>query len=527
VFVLLAVGGASLAGAEPDAAAPAALRPAAERARAVFEAHCAACHQEGRVSGRAPDRFGTILDLGILAATPRLVVPGRPDASFLYQRLLGRHTPLRDYGAPGAAGPTAAEIESVRDWIESLPRREAECRDRALVTPDAVEELIGRWVETVGVAQAKDTRFVSLAHLYNACLPERRLADFRETVGELLAAVASVRDAPRLETLGDASAVLAFRPSEVPLDRDDWEWLIKGAPMGETGAVPADWLASRVLVHARLAADSGDALAGARFVAATEMHLRELGGEWTADVDLARAAAEVGVEPHALRERLAGLEGELGRLARRLAHGVLAREEWERVRGALDGLSPLPAPESPPAGDAREAPSTIDLQLWTDKPVYAAGDLATINVSVSKACHLTLIDVDQDGKAIVLYPNELEPDNLIAPGVTVRVPGNAAGYQFRFERAGEEEIVAVCQRTARRPEGVVYDYERQRFAVVGDWRTFLRTSAEREAAAKTSEPPRRRRRGLPGADPELPAIDPAGPALEGRAAIYVTIAPGL
>lgn len=211
--------------------------------------------------------------------------------------------------------------------------------------------------------------------------------------------------------------------------------------------------------------------------------------------------------------------------ARRLAHGSLTRSAWESLSRAIDGEAKPGSAES--GAHARDA--EIDVLVWTDKPLYRPRDLATINVSVGKACHLTLIDVDRDGKAIVLFPNEMEQDNLIAPSVTVRIPGNDAGYQFRFDRAGEEQIVAICQRKSRRLAGVAYDYERQRFAILGDWRTFLRTIPEREKKIRdreAAEAARRKRRGRPPAANGPPAIGAEEPlAIEGRAAITVAIEP--
>jgi mono/diheme cytochrome c family protein len=282
-------------------------RQPSERAAAVFERHCAGCHQEGRTEGRAPERFGNILRLEELAREPGLVEPRRPDASRLYQRLLGRHTPLAAFAlTTEKKGPAPDEIEAVRDWIESLPPR----------------------------------------------------------------------------------------------------------PAGEARA-----------------------------------------------------------------------------------------NEGAAAAGPQDGAS------------------TIDLALSTDRPAYKYGDLVSISVSASKGCHLTLINVDRVGKAIVLFPNELEPDNAIAPHLTVRVPGDDAGYQLRLDRAGPETVVGICQRTRRRPEGIGFNFEKQRFTLLGDWRTFLRTSLDKEDEIVRMAKARSRRK----AKTEPSPIDPDGPAIEGRAVITILV----
>jgi hypothetical protein len=173
-----------------------------------------------------------------------------------------------------------------------------------------------------------------------------------------------------------------------------------------------------------------------------------------------------------------------------------------------------PSRRGPVAAATADEAQAIDLALWTERSEHEVGDLLVVSVSVSIACHLTLIDVDRDGRAVVLFPNDAETDNLIAPGVAVRVPGAAAPYQLRLDRAGPETVIAICQRRTRQPAGITFDYEKQRFAVLGDWQAFLRTAAQKENEPKRS-------RGKAKSEPA--PIDPDGPAIEGRAAITIIV----
>jgi hypothetical protein len=502
-LVLMAAPGVPAAGpvgAELPAVSAAALP---ERARAVLEAHCAEC-RDGHARNGA-------LDLAALADDLGLVVPGRPDASPAYQRLLAAETP--DAGA----GPTPAEVETVRDWIESLPPRDASCRGRAPITHADVAGLIADWTRRHGADEQKDARFLSLAHLWNACLPGPRLEDGGEAVRALLAALARGSAPLQIETLGTAETLFVVRLSRLGLTPDAWVRLTETAPRIATAdIVPADWLAAHVL---------SERASDARTTASAHAAIESLAQLWTRDVDLVRAAAERGVAPAVLAAQLAAVGGEFLLPARRLMHTPLPRPAWDSLSRALDGEArPGSALSGAPPSD-----TAIDVVLWSDQPGYRPRDLVTFNVAVGRACHLTLIDIDREGKAVVLFPNELEPDNLIAPGVVVRIPGHDAGYQFRFERSGEEQIVAICQRKSPRPAGIAYDYEKQRFAILGDWRTFLRNIPEREKAIRArddAEAARRKRRGRPASAEEPPAVDPEGPPAEGRAAISITIEPG-
>src|SRR5262249_1929718 len=114
----------------------------------------------------------------------------------------------------------------------------------------------------------------------------------------------------------------------------------------------------------------------------------------------------------------------------------------------------------------------LRLALWTDKPAYVPGEPVTVTAPASSDCYLTLISVDPDGKATVLFPNELEQSNLLKAGAEVSVPGANAGYQFRFGQQGRETVVGLCTVTRKIGPGIKPDYERQRFSSLGSWRAF-------------------------------------------------------
>lgn len=492
-----------------------------DRARLVLEAHCAAC--------KTRHADGGTLDLSALAADVSLIVARRPDASRVYQDLLTAQTAAianvtSDAKSENAAlrAPSPEDIEAVRDWIESLPARDAGCAGRTPIGAKDVEMLVDRWLAAVGPAEASDTRFVSLAHLWNACTDAQGLAADRAAAGILLAALARRRDPLATETLGDESALLVVRLSALAIVPSEWDRLVAAAPSApEAEAVPADWLAARVLSNPDETGNR-DPILDVRFDGAGLVAVTRLEEGWNADVDLVRAAAERGVRPQTLARQLAELGDDHLRAAMRLTHASVTRSAWTNLTRALDGTAPAPTPWKRVVTDDQ-----IDVLLWTDKPVYRPRDLVTAHVTVSRACHLTLMSVDRDGKAIVLFPNELEQDNLVPPGTKVTVPGHDAGYQLRFERAGEEQLVAACARGARRHVGIAYDYERQRFAILGDWRSFLRTLPEREKdirAAETSQSTRRRRRGRAPVPSEPPPIAKEETAV-GRAAITVVIEP--
>ncbi len=687
---------------KPGADPPAAV--AAAKAYAVLQSACARCHQADRADHLPAGNLGNILDLDALAREPGLVQPGLPDASRLYTMMLDHHLPLDVFSGAHADGLSPIEIEAVRDWIEQLPAATRACPDRNPIAVARLSELMSGWLEQTG-ASASQTRFISLAHLYNACATDPEMTAWREAVSKLLNSLSWAPLPARVETIGDELALLAVKIGDLDWVPAHWDRLASREPIGGAPAatdavkaaagtahpvVRADWLASaasrpplshdllglpkllpemgrllgadtahdhaapwlsRIVVEtsaetARPRVIERQAIAngglwmahdmpagtpvadlqgqpGRPVVAALSRRLmfnlpngliafamfgadgirsdtmpvapgggthptcyschssgltvpageaaaapaapeaakagagltkpvdddrfryrralvqagvdpdRTLGGveivtalarRYDMPVDLARVAGELGVGAGELTRRLLAVEGEAKPAARRLVQGPMPRAELEGLLAALAGAG---KPVAMAAAGAERAASGMDLALWSDAPRHHAGDLVSFNVRASAACNLTLISVDKAGRATVLFPSELDPDNAIPAGQVVRIPRESAPYQLRLSNPGTETAVALCHPSMKLPEGVVPDYERQRFTVLGNWRNFLRgdTAAAGEDPKAPPRPARvKRGRNGNGKDAKAEAAAPAvssEPAA--RAAIAVVV----
>lgn len=443
------------------------LTPQEARARtlSVFEHHCAQCHDSSRSgSDGTGAKFGNILDLDDLATDPALLTPGVPDASPVYHVLLDGHQATEGVGTtaePG--GPSAADVEAVRDWIESLPPVGENCATGPLQSEEETARLMQLWRRQFP-AQAADTRFVSLAHLANVCLSARQLQRYRADTAAALARLAGRPQPPDLETVGDLSVLLAFRLGDAGLSVEDWDRVAARSPRTTAGALPADWLAHDVEPTGR----------------------SSLARRYRDDVNLRRAAAEAGLSESALWEKLATIEGAEARLARLLRQWQIPRGDWEELYQAI-GSTPGPKP-------VIEGSVRLRLGLWSDKPVYAVGELVTFSAMSNRDCHLTVVGVDRDGYATVLFPNDFQPDNKLRAGSPLSLPLRSETFQLRASQTGREMAVGFCTLRDRRPEGIYHDFEGQRFTILGSWRAFLRQRAEREAEIARLGPPRTRRR---------------------------------
>jgi uncharacterized membrane protein/mono/diheme cytochrome c family protein len=86
----------------------------ASHVRAIFQARCAECH--GANLARPKGKFGYILDLARVAANPKMVVPGMPAQSEIYQTVLHDEMPPPKSNRPPL---TNEEKEIVKSWIEA------------------------------------------------------------------------------------------------------------------------------------------------------------------------------------------------------------------------------------------------------------------------------------------------------------------------------------------------------------------------------------------------------------------------
>lgn len=477
--------------------------PAAAKAFNVLATYCAGCHQAGRLAGAAPQGdLDNILDLAAIAREPSLVRPGQPDASAIYTRMLQPHP------VSAAEHPASHEIEAVRSWIDDLPADRG-CADRPVVTADELSRAMAAWLAQVGPEAARDTRFVTIAPLTRACATEAELAGYRTAVADLLQRLSHGRAPPRLDTIEDSLSILTFRLQELGWDAARWEALVAQHPSGSappvsadveraTGsalpAVRGDWLAQAYL---RRAPHGQSPLATAPETRQDRVaEVAALARFYERAADLERAAAELLSTAAELAARLEAVAGGLQPLAMRLRLGLLPRPELERL---LAGLRSGSIARDAEEGDPTRHPPRLELTLWSERARYRPDEIAVFHAEASADCHLTLINVDTAGKATVLFPNEIEPDNLLRAGTAVSIPGAAANYRFRFREAGEETIVGICSATPQPPNGIAHDFALQRFTILGDWRAFLREATSAPRAPKVEGT--RRRAGPAAATP--------------------------
>ena len=163
------------------------------------------------------------------------------------------------------------------------------------------------------------------------------------------------------------------------------------------------------------------------------------------------------------------------------------------------------------------------LTISTDKPRYKSGDLITIGVVADGRCDLTLIGIDSEDFATVLFPNDFDPDNQLNNGALISFPKLDAPYQLRVKAVGTEMLLGICSEPGHRPLGISADYERNRFTQIGDWSEFSVNKDAREKelqqlSADAIALARSKRRKLPASPLPVSSIQS-----EGRTMVLVPV----
>lgn len=216
--------------------------PRALKAYAVFNQHCARCHQTGKTDEPlASGNLANILDIAALARDPLVTRPGLPDASPLYDILVTRHAPLDIYDSADSE-PRPEDIEAVRDWISQLPPETQTCPDRKPISPDRRDAWM-RDAQKLERDQANDLRFISLIHLYNACAPQNQLAAYGEALNKLVNALSWAPAPLSLTRVDDTGTLYALRLSDIDWTPAQWELLTRYYPSLPPTTVPDDILA--------------------------------------------------------------------------------------------------------------------------------------------------------------------------------------------------------------------------------------------------------------------------------------------
>ena len=186
----------------------------AQRAYAIFEQNCLNCHGE---HGAYTEQL--IIEHAALVAPGGAVIPGNPQASEFYQRLIETAPERR---MPLNAPPLSqAAIDTIRDWVAvgAPDWRDPFESDVAFVTSKEMLETIENHVNSLSPFDRTFARYFTLTHLYNAGETTEALLAYRRALSKLVNSLSWGRKISNPQPI-DLKETIFY------IDLRDYEWEI-------------------------------------------------------------------------------------------------------------------------------------------------------------------------------------------------------------------------------------------------------------------------------------------------------------
>ena len=200
-----------------------------QQAFAIFEQHCLDCHGE----------FGSYSDVLTIKhknlIEDRAVIPGQPDASELYLRLLAD----TDNGSqmPLGQDPLDSEaIATIRRWIaagapdwEAIPKPE-----RRFITTEAMLKTIHTHVTSLTAFDRSFARYFTLTHLYNAGTSDDNLRAYRNALSKLVNSLSWGAEVIKPTPIDNEETIfyIDLRHYEWDIKSDKWYKIEQAYPYG-------------------------------------------------------------------------------------------------------------------------------------------------------------------------------------------------------------------------------------------------------------------------------------------------------
>ena len=186
----------------------------AQQAYAIFEQNCLNCHGE---HGAYTEQL--IIEHTALVAPGGAIIPGNPQASEFYQRLI--ETAIEKRMPLNAPPLSQAEIDTIREWIAvgAPDWRDTFESDGPFITPKEMLETIENHVNSLFPFDRTFARYFTLTHLYNAGETTEALLAYRRALSKLVNSLSWGRKISNPRPI-DSEETIFY------IDLRDYEWEI-------------------------------------------------------------------------------------------------------------------------------------------------------------------------------------------------------------------------------------------------------------------------------------------------------------
>ena len=196
---------------------------------AIFQQNCLNCHGE---HGAYTEQL--IIEHAALVAPGGAIIPGNPEASEFYQRLIETAVERR---MPLNAPPLSqTAIDTIRDWIAvgAPDWRDTFESDGTFITPKEMLETIENHVNSLAPFDRTFARYFTLTHLYNAGETTEALLAYRRALSKLVNSLSWGRKIsnPRPIDLKETIFYIDLRDYEWEIGTNRWTLIEAEYPYG-------------------------------------------------------------------------------------------------------------------------------------------------------------------------------------------------------------------------------------------------------------------------------------------------------
>ena len=184
----------------------------AQQTYAIFQQNCLNCHGEhGAFTEEIIIEHTALIETGA-------VVPGKPDASELYKRLIEERVERRMPLGQQPLTPDAIDI--IQQWIlVGAPNWTTSEQDTTFITPKEMLEIIENHVNSLAPFDRTFVRYFTMTHLYNAGESPEALHAYQRALSKLVNSLSWGRDVIRPQPIDPEETIFY-------IDLRDYEWEI-------------------------------------------------------------------------------------------------------------------------------------------------------------------------------------------------------------------------------------------------------------------------------------------------------------
>lgn len=208
--------------------------PVAKAAFDVLDAHCARCHQTGKLVDRErpAKNFGNVLKLDEIAANPHYVLPGNPLGSKLFRQIVDKEMPYDIYYEGSShKPPSESDLKALETWVSTLGTKAvASCETHKFITPDDMVTFMVADLEKQRQQRRATTRYLTLTHLTNICADPGAMKVYQQGAVKFLNSLSRSSDVVKLETIDPEGSILRFNLLDLGWKPADWDNVIAAYP---------------------------------------------------------------------------------------------------------------------------------------------------------------------------------------------------------------------------------------------------------------------------------------------------------